>query len=674
MSCGMAWVTVVYFLIGAQPVHRGEATGRPDAEHVDSRPTLRLIEPRGTAELERMDQKVYVAAENLARYLRGMVRPWTEDPKTSLLTESRHDENHIRPNTGAVEGFCFLYRFGPYDQAAVGVSRRQLLQETILPMIRYLVATHVTGTQRTGDGRPWGDAWQSAHWAQMLGRGAWYVWEDLPADLRAGVSRVVAHEADRIARMQPPHQIRLDTKAEENAWNSRVLSVAVLLLRSDSRRPAWEAAFQKWAMSSFLRPADAQCQTVIDGRTVAAQFTGANIYDDFTLENHDIVHPDYMTCFGLSLAATLDYALTARRPPECLRYNAAGIYENLKWFVLPDGGFVYPNGQDWQLFRNPDWAGAHIQMAVFGRDPDAWALAGRSLAALEKMQARWGTGAVYAPGETFFASSQTDLFHALAQSWLILRTADKIERTPSDRRGVRRLDSGKIILRRTGTAIHTFSWGAKVMAQCVPYRQDRIVSPDQANGIGHIWIKDRRAPLPTRVSDVKVTHGEDWFAAELVLNHGEAVRATLRFRSNPDGSWTMSEKLIARSDVATTRIATGLIGILNNPGWVYERGKRTLTLDGRTEEVPALSGKSLVADQTREIEIDGAMRIRGVAPLAFRYQGAKRPDRSRATDELYLNYHADERAWKDGETISQYEATVWCAELSGQASSPAMPD
>ncbi len=43
---------------------------------------------------------------------------------------------------------------------------------------------------------------------------------------------------DRIAKGTPPHQIRLDTKAEENAWNSRILSVAQLLLPDASLTPA----------------------------------------------------------------------------------------------------------------------------------------------------------------------------------------------------------------------------------------------------------------------------------------------------------------------------------------------------------------------------------------------------------------------------------------------------
>ncbi len=618
----------------------------------------RLIEPHGQADLEGMDQRIYLAVQKLARYLRTLVHPWEEDATLALLTDSRSDEHHIRPNTGAIQGFCFLCRFGPYDESVVGVSRERLLTETVIPMIRYLTATHVTGTRPTSDQRRWGDAWQSAHWTQALGLGAWYVWDQLPEDVQAGVRRVVAHEAERIAVGTPPHQIELDTKAEENAWNSRVLSVAQLLLPDDPRRPGWETAFQKWALSSFLRPADERSQTLVDGRPVAEQFTGANIHDDFTLENHRIVHPDYMTCISLSLGAEVDYALTGRRPPEAVRYNVAEINENLKWFLLPDGGFVYPNGQDWQLFRNADWTVKSIMTAVLLRDPDAWALVQPSVATLEKMQARSTSGTVYAPGETFFASTQTDLLSSLGTSWLLLKLADGIERAPRERVGVRRLDSGKLILRRTGSAVHTVSWGPAVMAQCVPYRLDRIVSPDQRNGLGEIVLVGQQKPLPVRLRDVQVASGDDSFQVELVVEHGDAVRAELRFASNPDGSFAVREKLVALTDVATSLVATGQIGILNNPGWVYERGRRTIAIEGRQEDVPALSGKRLAADGVREIEVDGVLRIRGTQPLRVRYAGAARPERSRATDLLYMNCVAGERTWRAGEIVSEYEAVI----------------
>lgn len=641
---------------GAQPPDGPpQSAPRPDGK------VIPLVLPGAAPERVRpVQDRIYRAAMRQAHYLLGTVHPWSEDPSLSLLTDSRSGEHWIRPNAGAIEGFAFLYRFGPYDERVVGVSRKELLAGTILPMMRYAVATHVTGTRKTGDGKPWGDAWQSAYWAQMLGRAAWFLWDDLPDDLRAGVRRVVAHEAERFVRAEPPHQVRLDTKAEENAWNSEIFSAAMLILPGDLRRPAWEKACRRWVMSSFLRPADEHATVIVDGRPVAEQFTGANIYDDFTLENHGFVHPDYMQCFGLSLGNALDYRLSGRRPPEAFLYNVPGVYENLQWFVLPDGGFVYPNGQDWTLFRNPCWLRAHLLMAVFGQDPDAWTLALRSLAALEKMQARSAQGAIFDPSEYFFASTQHDMFRSLGLSWLLLQSAETVPDRFQQRLGVRRLDAGKIILNRTPGVVHTFSWGARCMAQCVPYRLDRIVSPDQRSGIGHVRLKGGKGPLGVAVREARVTSSDDSFTAELVLDHGRHVRAELRFVSAPDGTWTMREKLVALDDVTTAEIATGLVGVLNDPHWIYETGRREVTIDGKTTIVPACSGKTLQSDAARQVIVDSVLRIDSGAPLHLRYTAATRPERGRATDRLYLNYLGGERAWKKGQVISEFTATTRC--------------
>ncbi len=620
-----------------------------------------LFEPRASGRQAAVADRLYAVALGQARWLLGQLHPWSEDPGMRLLTESRSGEHWIRPNTGAIEGLAFLHRFGPYDAQAVGLDRQQLLQEAIVPMIRYAVTTHVTGTRPTSDGKPWGDAWQSAHWAQMLARGAWWVWDDLPQDLRDGVRRVTAHEADRIAASTPPAQLRRDTKSEENAWNSQIFSVAVLLAPDDPRRPVWEAALQKWVLSSYLRPSDARCQTVVDGRTVAEQFTGANISDDFTLENHGIVHPDYMTAFGLSLGCETDYRMSGRKSPQALFYNLAGIYENLKWFLLPDGGFVYPNGQDWQLFRNADWIRTHFLMACYAADPDAWSLGLRSLEAAERMQRRSGQGNVYLAEETFFASSHSDLFRGLAASWLTIQSADPIHDEPAERLGVRRLDPAGIILHRTATSIHTFAWGARTMAQCVPFRLDRIVSPHESSGIGSVRLQGAKSPLPVRTRSVDVQSTAEGFSADLTVEHGEGqITARLHFRSQADGTWTIRERLVAEKAVKTDEVATGLIGILNNPNWIYEQGRRTIALDGRATEVAALSGRTISGRGSRSIEVDSAMMIESAQPLSAFYQAAAEPVRSRATDQLWLNYIGEPAEWQPGQVISDWEATIRC--------------
>jgi len=635
------------------------ATGQ--AADGTSPPLLLRLPPEAPASVREVQSRIYQAAQRQAHYLRGTVNPWTEEAAFRLLTESKSGEHCIRPNTGAVEGFAFLHRFGPYDEKLVGVSRTELMSSTIVPMMRYLAATHVTGSRPTSDGKRWGDAWQSAHWAQMLGRGAWFVWADLPADLREDVRRVVAHEAERIARSEPPHQLRSDTKAEENAWNSQILSVAVLLMPEDRRRAGWEQAHQKWVISSFLRPADEHNNTAVDGRPVSEQFTGANIFDDFTLENHSIVHPDYMTTFSLSLGCAPDFMMTGRRMPEALLFNVAPIYENLKWMLLPDGGFVYPNGQDWELFRNPSWLGKQVLMAVWARDPDAWQWVLRSLDTLEKMQARSPEGAVFHPGEYFFASTQADLFRSLANAWLSLQLGGEITDAPRERTGVRRWDSAKVILHRTLDAIHTVSWGAKIMAQCVPRRLDRLVSPHERNGIGHVRLTGERAALPVQLQEAEIRDGTDWFEARLTVNHGSGIRADLTYRSEADGSFVMTEKLTALTNLTTAEVATGLIGILNNPHWIYERARRRVNADGQSTEVASGCGQEWSWEAVSRINVDEGLSIISTRPLRVHYQAAPRAERGRVTDQLILNHLPGDHSWEAGSVISNYRAVVRCA-------------
>ncbi len=528
-------------------------------------------------------------------------------------------------------------------------------------MLRYLVSTHVTGSMKTGDGKPWGDAWQSAYWAYSLARAGWYTWDRLPGDLEEGIRRVTAHEADRFVGKKPPHRIRFDTKAEENAWNATILSAAILLMPEDPRRAAWEKTFRTWALSSFLRPSDEESKTIVDGRPVSEQFTGANIHEDFTLENHGMVHPDYMCAFGLTMGCAADFLMTGRTPPQALFYNAAGLYENLKWFTLPSGGFVYPMGQDWRLFRDPDWLYSHLLMALLGKDPDAWSLAGACLDTLERMQARSPSGAIYAKGEYFFPSTQHSIFRSLTRSWLLLHLGGPVVDKPVRRLGVRRLEAGKIVLNRTPKAVHSFAWGARIMAQYVPLRKDRLVSPDPRSGIGAIHLAGRKGALPLKLRSVKVKNGKDWFQADLAADHGDAVRARLEIRSNADGSMRWEETLTALRDCRLERVATGVIGILNDKRWVYEKGFRTLSWSGgKRVKIPSCSGKTLDLDGAEEIAVDSVLRIHGKAPLHARYEAARAPSRARATDLLILNYLPCPLQVRKGQVLSHYALRITC--------------
>ena len=106
-----------------------------------------------------------------------------------------------------------------------------------------------------------------------------------------------------------------------------------------------------------------------------------------------------MANIRLNLTQELEYGWGGVKPPAGLRYNATNVYAALKKLDFPDGGFIYPNGQDWHLHR-ADFFDIHTMMAVDFNDPQAARMMHVCLDEIEKMQARNADGEhLCMPGE-----------------------------------------------------------------------------------------------------------------------------------------------------------------------------------------------------------------------------------------------------------------------------------
>ena len=125
-----------------------------------------------------------------------------------------------------------------YDEALSDSERREMLAKATAA-IRYVTATHVTGTQKCTDGKPWGatekfgaESWQSGMWTGTLACGAWLIWDKLDPPLQQAIERVIAWEDDVLAKREPPNGLWLDTKAEENGWEVPCLVLGELMFPS----------------------------------------------------------------------------------------------------------------------------------------------------------------------------------------------------------------------------------------------------------------------------------------------------------------------------------------------------------------------------------------------------------------------------------------------------------
>ncbi len=601
-----------------------------------------------------MADELYHIISRQAHYRLQQVRIHRGHPDMKLLTPSIHGEHGIRPNTGAILGFSFLYRFGDYEEKTVGISKEELLTEYIIPMINYVTATYES--MPTDDGRCWNKQWQSAHWAYSLGKATWYLGEALPEELKAKVCYLVRKEAERFYQSEPPHRIKNDTAAEENAWNSQIFHVASLLMPENPEYPRWQELFRKWVLSSYVTEADVREGKVVDGFNLGT-LGGGNIYDDYTLENHDIVHPDYMTAFILSFQTAVDYRMTQREIPSFLLFNIPQIYANLKWFATPDGGMTYPSGQDWGLFRNPDWLINHVYMAAFAHDSDAWHYAKESFECIRLMQKRHDAGNIYSEDETEFPPTQSDIFVYLAQAWQALHFTQAIKDDWKPLRGVRQFKNGKILLNKSDRFIHSLCYGNQIMFLPTLNAPDRVFDASLGSGIGNVWLKGAESPLPVTLKNIDVESEKDAYKVRLTVMHGSQVEATYFIQALPE-RLEVKEVLKATEDCNLESVQTARFGVLNDSQWIREQGMRTLEYEGQKQTVRALSGKVLEF-QTGWLNLDKVkFHISKSGNSRCRYEGTSRYKAGRATDVLTLNFREFSRSVHKGEILSEFAYTI----------------
>ena len=552
------------------------ATARAQIEHeletiyATTAPKLALIHEGEIA------RRIEPILRKQSKYLVAQLRPWKQDPRALLLGNGGSLEGDIRSNAHTAFGLAVLARV--FDDRAA--------RDQSVAILRFLLCTHGAGEMKCADGKQWHNQWQSAMWAYSAGKAAWLLWDDLDPQLKWLAARMICDEADRFIDKKPPMQIERDTKAEENAWDSTVIALAYNMFPRHPHHETWRETAIRWQINSFVTSKDAQSDEMIDGKPLKQWLIGANIFDDYTLENHDRVHPDYMGTIRLNLHQKLIYDWAGNEPPASIFFNAERIYANLKKLALPDGNFVYPNGQDWQIHRNGDWFDLHLIMALRHNDAQAARLMRISLDAAEKMIARTPDGGIDLPDEVLVATTHPVLLELYADAYLHLRAMgdgpEPVEeaRLWKDLSGAHVFEAGKFAVVRNERCISTFSWGRQVMGMAMPLRKDMLLTPNDRSLLGQVWLdaKKRDTPKVLRVESANVAGG---IGISAVLSRADgAIEQRVAFVALGDGRTVYCDSLRLTGDKNPHSINLGTLGVLNDTNWVYHDARRTLSFEG----------------------------------------------------------------------------------------------
>ena len=571
-----------------------------------------------------------------------------------------------------------------YDDGLNDSDRRDLLVKATAAL-RYATVTHVTGTQKCADGKPWGatdkfgpGSWQSGMWTGTLAFGAWLIWDKLDPGLQQGIQRLVAWEDDILAKREPPTGLWLDTKAEENGWEVPSLVLGELMFPTQPHAAAWHETAVKYMMNTLSTEADLHDTRLLDGRAVNQWVRGTNLQPDFTLENHNIFHPSYVGCSSYFLTQAAMYYTYAGRPvPQAATHHLMDTWRMFQTIILPWGEAAYPQGMDWELHGLP-YINLFASLGTLKKDPFAVHMERSSLQYLRSWQ-MMGQGSLSIPGSRLGIARHAVNAEQAAYGFLAHKVfgSSAGETTASaaaaKEQGVRDYPYVNFIAHRTEKKFVSFSWKNKIMGLLIPIGEGHEDNPDFTvpitNGFTGSFELDPGGDAKTTVVEHswKKTPDDGFETSGTLLINGGRLRQSLSMMSIGSQTVVYEDHVMAVADV-TVRSERGVpVGIENGE---ITGGTRVVSSEDRPIKFDWQKPREPVALPASWANVDsrlGVVMIAG-AGMTYAQAAAYSPGISVRSDILYGSFSNDIRQFKAGEEVA-HRVVIFSVEVTPQETS-----
>jgi len=559
------------------------------------------------------------------------------------------NEMVIRSMAQELQGYAALYRSGFYDPEVAGMGRQTLL-DRLNRCIRWVCAHHLSGDRGSEplewDGQ-WGDDWESSPWTADMVMAAHHVWGSLAPDVREAVQRVLAFEADRFLGVDPPDGRWLDTKAEENAWDSYVLAWAYCLMPDHPHAEDWLDRGKAFAINTFTTDLDRVDTRPIEGRPLSDWVSTQTAHPDLTVENHGSFHPGYLGCGGLLILGRLAFQLTGRVPPPHYDHHVEDAWRLLKRFALPNGFTAYPSGQDWS-YHEPE---VNLQQAVMAEefgDRVAGHMLWHAIRYVDESMRYPGDGRFNgrmppAAGGRYF-QFETGVMGQLGG--LAIAGVPHVE--PMAPEAFRREQEGTeaypyvwLQVRRSRQGLFSFAWRSLahgVMGMVVPAGGENVLGSDQDAFVGRFEVDgERLRPRPLCHTDRTTDRG---FTSTGVVEYADgSIRQSLAVAALEDGETSLF--------IDWSVVDPGVLLSLNEAFGVYvmndfmDQNRVAISFEGGRRSIRGLGGKPRVVETgSTWIRVAGCLGIETSGEGIFYEDAAERNTpvkwKSVLQDRVYL--------------------------------------
>ncbi len=605
-----------------------------------------------------------------------------------------NDERGVRPNADLSMICAFLVKYGKGKVVLpTGVTWDDLEQMAMKSLV-FAYSTHKANKLKVcSGGNYWGSVsnadhvWESSLWAMSVAYSAFFQWDKLSDAQRNYIYQLLKAECNYELERSIPTGYAGDTKAEENGWEADILAATLGLFPDDPLAPRWFQRLREFAINSYSQKDDAQDNTVIDPeydqKTVSDLYKGKNLYDDFTLQNHNYFHTSYQNVVVQELGeAALALKLfqnglsgTEQWRTNALMHNNQKVMDEvLYWLALADGELAMPNGNDWSLFLY-DQITSYSTNACFLRDPHALMLENLAYKMIKARQTTTADGSWLLRADVGARRMGVEA-HRVMMTWLMhemLPTADMTATTWDEFNRqyaqAKVFSSQNIVRAATDSRFTCFSWstGLKsytgyIAANSVD--KNKIIVPFRANNTGNFlgWYEVQgKATNATPVEQQDENGQRSLFNVQCIGNgfvmNGElqtndaALNNRFALYSTPGNVVIYLDYVRANQNATITADKGGLMAISVDELTKTSRKLYTEESDGEEGRITAkqLDGSVFTKLPASWVNIDNELGIiSSTQQIAF---GDKANNNSINTAKLYTLYSDQSRQVKKGDIV-----------------------